>query len=85
MYGTVKEIIAHLSQYKNQDEQIGTIIWHSDDVKAAVQDFNNEEISDEIARDALKHAISSHDANYGITHETLVCAAEFVIEERKKA
>ena len=85
MYGTVKEIIAHLSKYKNQDEQIGAIIWCSDDVKVAVEDATNDVISDEIACDALKRAITSHDANHGVSHETLVSAVQTVLEEREKA
>lgn len=85
MYGTVKEIIEHLSNYENQNEKIGAVIWHSDDVLVAVQDSLDMQIDDSLANEALKRAIENHDANLGITHETLVCSVETILEERSKA
>ncbi len=85
MYGTVKEVIERLSKYKNQDEQIGAIIWHHEDVISAVEHATHKVIDVSLAKEALKIAITAHDGNNGVSHETLVDTVSDIISEREGA
>lgn len=80
MYGTVKEIIERLMR-RDPDELIGTIIWDNDDVKESVACYRNEKIDDNLAGLVLSRAISSHDADQGISRDTFVCALDVIKTE----
>jgi len=61
----------------NKEDYIA-IFWHVDDVLDACEN-EDFKITKEQARDVLRWVDKNHDCNFGITWETLQCAARDVI------
>ncbi len=75
MYCTVKELIAHLST-KNQYDVVLSKLWDTEDIHQVLSDNEMEPISEYEAHKALQLVDRTHDANIGITWDTLLCAVE---------
>lgn len=75
MYCSVKELIAHLST-KNQHAVVLTKFWDTEDIHQVLSDSGKEPISEYEAHKALQLADRTHDAEIGISLETLLCAVE---------
>jgi hypothetical protein len=67
---TVKEAIEHLEKHHDPNEQICQIIWCANDVKMQAEEMDLE-ISEEEISDVLYEMEHRHDANYGISWETI--------------
>lgn len=75
MYCTVKELIAHLST-KNQHAVVLSKLWDTEDIHQVVSDNDLEPISEYDAHKALQLVDRTHDANIGISWDTLLSAVE---------
>ncbi|MFH6895746.1 hypothetical protein ACHCAL_17075 [Providencia huaxiensis] len=75
MYCSVKELIAHLST-KNQHAVVLTKLWDTEDIHQVLSDSGREPISEYEAHKALQLVDRTHDAEIGISSETLLCAVE---------
>jgi hypothetical protein len=60
-----------LRNYCNQVGQEISLIWGIDDVHQANKNLNNRALSDDEALLILGHVEHDHDANYGISWETI--------------
>ncbi len=80
----IADFIAKLSEFFNEEQRLKMakqilrglgyhciVLWHLDDVLSNVPDWLGVKITPERAEEILSNAESNHDANQGVTWETL--------------
>ncbi|NLS55434.1 hypothetical protein [Hafnia alvei] len=68
----ISEVIEWLQQHQHDDFVLCSL-WYEDDVRSV-----DASATDEESREALRHAASHHDAEQGISWDTLEAALEAI-------
>ena len=59
-------------------------IWDIDDFRNVAEGYNNENFTDEELIQAMELVADNFDANHGINWQTIECAFDWIIWERKR-
>jgi uncharacterized protein YneF (UPF0154 family) len=77
---TVKELIKHLQKHHNEDQRIAAVIWTDKDVISVATDMGVE-LSEEKIDEVLESLRNNHNAEFGITWDTIEDAIDFATED----